>query len=129
MKKIAVIGSINMDLTCQTNRHPKTGETVSGRDLRFIPGGKGANQAVAAARLGADVTMFGCVGDDAFADVLVENLGKNGVGTAHIRHVSQMSSGIAMIAVAGGDNAILVIPGANEFVSVEYLETVKEEEP
>lgn len=127
MKKIAVIGSINMDLTCQAERHPKTGETVSGRDLRSIPGGKGANQAVAAARLGADVTMFGCVGDDAFADDLVKNLRKNGVDTAHIRRVPQMSSGIAMIAVAGGDNAIVVIPGANEFVSVEYLESVRDE--
>ena len=68
MKKIAVVGSVNMDLTVKAQRHPNKGETVSGSDLQYIPGGKGANQAVAAARLGGDVTMFGCVGDDIFGD-------------------------------------------------------------
>ena len=68
MKKIAVIGSINMDLTAAAERHPGKGETVSGRDLQYLPGGKGANQAVAAARLGGDVSFFGCVGDDALSD-------------------------------------------------------------
>lgn len=126
MKKIAVIGSINMDLTCQTERHPGKGETISGRDLQYIPGGKGANQAVAAARLGGDVTMFGCVGDDAFADRLVDNLERNGVDTTYIRKVSGVSSGIAMITVAQSDNSIVVIPGANGCVSTEYLETVKD---
>lgn len=126
MKKIAVIGSINMDLTCQAERHPQKGETVSARDLRFIPGGKGANQAVAAARLGGDVIMFGCVGDDAFADRLIDNLDRNGVNTKHIRRISNMSSGIAMITVAQKDNVIVVIPGANECVTPDYLNCVQE---
>lgn len=125
MKKIAVIGSINMDLTCQAERHSGKGETISGRNLQYIPGGKGANQAVAAALLGGNVTMFGCVGDDAFADQLVDNLARNGVDTTYIRKVSGVSSGIAMITVAQNDNSIVVIPGANGCVSLEYLEAVK----
>ena len=88
MKKIAVIGSINMDLTAKAERHPGKGETVSGRELQYIPGGKGANQAVAAARLGGNVAMFGCVGEDAFADRLVENLRCNGVDASHISRIS-----------------------------------------
>lgn len=126
MKKIAVIGSINMDLTARAERHPGKGETVSGRELRYVPGGKGANQAVAAARLGGNVTMFGCVGDDVFADRLAENLNRNGVNTAYISRVSGVSSGIAMITVAEGDNSIVVIPGANEFVTPAYLEERKD---
>lgn len=126
MKKIAVIGSINMDLSCTADRHPGKGETVSGRDLKYIPGGKGANQAVAAARLGGDVTMFGCVGDDPFGQRLLDNLRKNGVNTDFVRTVSGISSGIAMITVAQGDNSIVVIPGANGCVTPEYLEEGKD---
>lgn len=126
MKKIAVIGSINMDLTAKAERHPGKGETVSGRDLQYSPGGKGANQAVAAARLGGNVTMFGCVGEDVFADRLLNNLSRNGVNTAYISRVSGVSSGIAMITVADGDNSIVVIPGANESVTPAYLEERKE---
>lgn len=127
MKKIAVIGSINMDLTAKTDRHPGKGETVSGWDLQYVPGGKGANQAVAAARLGGSVMMFGCVGDDAFGDRLTENLARNGVDTTHVRKVSGVSSGISMITVAENDNSIVVIPGANHCVTPKYLEEVKDE--
>lgn len=126
MKKIAVIGSINMDLTAKTDRHPGKGETVSGWGLQYVPGGKGANQAVAAARLGGAVMMFGCVGDDAFADQLTENLAHNGVDTTYVRKVSGISSGIAMITVAEKDNSIVVIPGANHCVTSAYLEEVRE---
>lgn len=125
-KRIAVIGSINMDLTARTARLPGKGETVSASDFQYVPGGKGANQAVAAARLGGDVTMFGCVGDDAFADRLVENLRQNGVETAYIRKVPGVSSGLAMIAVAENDNSIVVIPGANRCVTPEYIDSVRE---
>lgn len=127
-KKIAVIGSVNMDLTARTERLPGKGETVSASDLRYVPGGKGANQAVAAARLGGDVTMFGCVGDDAFADRLIENLRQNGVDTAHIRRISGVSSGIAMITVASpsGDNNIVVVPGANRCVTPAYVEDLRD---
>lgn len=125
MKKIAVIGSINMDMTVNTERIPKKGETLLGSALRYIPGGKGANQAVAAARLGGCVSMFGCVGEDIFADRLIENLRENGVDTTHIRRISGVSSGIAMITVAENDNSIVVIPGANHRVTPDFLETVK----
>ena len=125
MKKIAVIGSINMDLTAKTDRHPGKGETVSGWDLQYVPGGKGANQAVAAARLGGCVMMFGCVGEDAFADRLIQNLTRNGVDTTYVRKINGVSSGIAMITVAENDNSIVVIPGANHCVTPDYLEEVK----
>ena len=125
MKKIAVIGSINMDLTAQAERLPGKGETVSAANLQYVPGGKGANQAVAAARLGGDVAMFGCVGDDAFADRLIENLQQNGVDTTYIRRVAGVSSGIAMITVAESDNCIVVVPGANHCVTPAYLDEVK----
>lgn len=126
MKKIAVIGSINMDLTAQAERLPGKGETVSATGLQYVPGGKGANQAVAAARMGGDVAMFGCVGDDAFADRLIENLGQNGVDTTYIRRVAGVSSGIAMITVAENDNCIVVVPGANHCVTPAYLDEVKD---
>ncbi len=126
MKKIAVIGSLNMDLTAKAQRIPCKGETVSGWDLKYLPGGKGANQAVAAARLGGKVAMYGCVGDDAFADKLIENLVQNGVDASHVKRVADTSSGIAMITVAENDNSIVVIPGANNYVTKEYLHSVKD---
>ena len=126
MKKIAVIGSINMDLTAQADRLPGKGETVSAGNLQYVPGGKGANQAVAAARLGGDVTMFGCVGDGAFADRLIDNFRQNGVDTTYIRRVAGVSSGIAMITVAENDNCIVVVPGANRCVTPAYLNEVKD---
>ena len=122
MKKIAVIGSINMDMTAAAARIPRPGETVSAQSLRYVPGGKGANQAVAAARLGGDVTMFGCVGDDGFGQKLIANLRANGVNTDHVGTVPGESSGIAMIVVAENDNAITVIPGANGHVTPAYVE-------
>ncbi|MCH5184032.1 MAG: ribokinase [Oscillospiraceae bacterium] len=127
-KKIAVIGSINMDLTARTERLPAGGETVPATELLYAPGGKGANQAVAAARLGGDVTMFGCVGEDAFAEKLVENLRQNGVDTTHIRSVPGVSSGIAMITVAeaSGENSIVVVPGANRFVTPAYVDDLQD---
>lgn len=127
MKKIAVIGSINMDMTVRADRIPGKGETVSGRNLCYNPGGKGANQAVAAARLGGYVSMFGCVGEDSFGESLIRNLEEQGVRTEHIRKIAGVSSGVAMITVAEGDNVIVVVPGANDFVKPEYLGAVKEE--
>lgn len=126
MKKIAVIGSMNMDITAKTERFPKAGETVFGQELRYIPGGKGNNQAVAAARLGADVTMFACVGDDAFGDQLIAEQRRNGVNTEFIRKVPGVSSGIAIITVAESDNTIVVISGANSYVTKEYIDEVKD---
>lgn len=126
MKKIAIVGSINMDLTCKTERFPNAGETIFGGDLQYVPGGKGNNQAVAAARLGGDVTMFACVGDDAFGDRLIENLKNNGVNTLHIRKVPGESSGIAIITVAQQDNTIVVVSGANLCVTPQYIDEAKD---
>ncbi|WP_226529294.1 ribokinase [Metabacillus niabensis] len=111
--KIVVIGSINMDLVTQTNTIPKVGETVLGEKFITVPGGKGANQAVAAAKLGGDVTLLGCVGDDAFGSELKQHLQKQGVDTSHIQTMSDTSSGVAAITLSEGDNSIIVIPGAN----------------
>ncbi len=123
--KIAVIGSINMDQVVTTKRIPTKGETVSGSDLAFIPGGKGANQAVAMARLGADVTMFGCVGKDDNGRILIENLKKNGVHTEDIRILEHVPTGLAMITVAENDNMIVVVSGANAHVDTDYIEQIK----
>ncbi|MCM3443053.1 ribokinase [Metabacillus halosaccharovorans] len=111
--KILVIGSINMDLVTQTNTIPKVGETVLGEHFFSVPGGKGANQAVAAAKLGADVTLLGCVGDDAFGSELKQHLQTQGVNTAHIQTNSETSTGVASITLSEGDNSIIVVPGAN----------------
>ena len=127
MKKIAVIGSINMDMTATAERIPKKGETISAQSVAYVPGGKGANQAVAAARLGGDVTMFGCVGSDAFGGELIENLKNNGIHTDCIDVLPEQSSGLAMIVVAENDNVITVIPGANQYVTKEYIDRYKQE--
>ncbi|SEQ69893.1 ribokinase [Piscibacillus halophilus] len=124
--KIAVIGSINMDLVSTTDRFPNKGETILGTDFKNIPGGKGANQAVAAAKLGADVTMIGCVGDDPFGPPLIENLKANGVNTDNVEPVTGVPTGIAAITVADQDNTIIVIPGANHHVTPEVVQSHEE---
>lgn len=123
MKKIAVIGSVNMDMVATADRIPLKGETISANGAAYIPGGKGANQAVAAARLGGDVTMYGCVGEDAFGPQLLENLRENGVKTERMEILPGVTSGLAMIVVAERDNAITVIPGANAFVTAAYIDS------
>lgn len=123
--RIGVVGSINMDMTVTAPRIPKRGETLIGDDVQYIPGGKGANQAVAMARLGAQVEMFGCVGKDGFGTELIQNLGRNGVGTDHVRVCENASTGMAFITVGEQDNTIVVVPGANGHVSKNYIEEVK----
>ncbi|WP_263771673.1 ribokinase [Propionivibrio soli] len=113
MNKVVVVGSINMDLVVQTGKFPAPGETVLGSDFKTFPGGKGANQAVAASRLGAKVTMVGCVGDDAFGTGLLAQLQGEGVETRFVRTVAQTSTGIAAITVSRTENSIVVVPGAN----------------
>jgi ribokinase len=117
MTGIAVLGSTNMDLVAYVARAPQRGETVTGREFRTVPGGKGANQAVAAARAGADVMMIGAVGDDAYGAQLRSGLEHAGVDT-DLLHTAEGPSGTAHIVVddAGG-NAIVVIPGANGTVT------------
>jgi ribokinase len=125
-RKITVIGSINMDLVTSTNVIPKGGETVLGDSFHTIPGGKGANQAVAAARLGADVTMIGCVGDDSFGQVLREHMNHQGIHTENVESVPNMASGIASITLSEGDNRIIVVPGANNYVTPEFIDKNEE---
>ncbi len=125
--RIAVVGSLNMDLTVTTERLPNKGETLLGQSLHTIPGGKGANQACAIGRLGGDVTMFGCVGDDDFGHQLIQSLQDNGVHTSPIRCISGIPTGIALITVGESDNTIIVVPGANHQVDETYLRTVQDE--
>jgi ribokinase len=110
---IAVVGSINLDLVVAVERHPAPGETVVGGDRRELPGGKGANQAVAAARLGAVVTMIGCVGDDELAGPALAGLEEAEVDLGSLKR-SAGATGVALITVdAAGENVIVVAPGAN----------------
>ncbi|MFI7131708.1 ribokinase [Nonomuraea sp. NPDC050153] len=110
---VVVVGSANADLVVQVERHPAPGETVLGSELAVHPGGKGANQAVAAARLGARVALLGRVGADGHGRLLRESLERDGVDLGHLRD-TPAASGIAMIAVGPrGDNSIIVAPGAN----------------
>ena len=111
--RIAVFGSVNMDLVAYVDTAPATGETVTGTAFRQVPGGKGANQAVSAARAGADTVFLGAVGDDAFGAELRGNLVASGIDTTGLRTVPG-PSGIAHIVVDGrGGNSIIVVPGAN----------------
>lgn len=111
--RLTVVGSINLDLVAQTERLPRPGETVTGATFTRVPGGKGANQAVAAARLGAVVTMIGRVGRDAFAAEALAGLREAGVGLAGVETVDA-PTGVALITVdAAGENEIVVAPGAN----------------
>lgn len=120
-KKITIVGSINMDLVTCTNRVPVMGETVMGESFHTIPGGKGANQAVAAARLGADTCLVGCVGNDTFGQDLLVHLKNQGVHTGNVEPVTHSSTGTASITIADGDNHIIVIPGANYAVTPEFV--------
>ncbi|WP_028650053.1 ribokinase [Nocardiopsis sp. CNT312] len=111
--RIAVFGSVNMDLAAYADRMPSSGETVTGTEFRQAPGGKGANQAVAAARAGAPTSFLGAVGQDAFGDRLRDSLVDSGIDVSGLRTVPG-PSGVAHIAVdGGGDNRIIVVPGAN----------------
>ncbi len=124
MAGVFVVGSINQDFVLRVAHRPEPGETVTDAELSLHPGGKGANQAVAAARLGAGVAMFGRVGEDAFGRELVENLRENGVDTGHVRSVPEAPTGSAFVTVTpDGENAIVVSPGANRRFGPEEVET------
>lgn len=119
MKKVLVVGSLNMDQVTKVKRTPLVGETVLGQGLACIPGGKGANQAVAMAKLGADVKMMGMVGDDAFGQALKDNLKREGVLDC-VGITDQAPTGTALIMVnESADNSIVVIPGANACLEKE----------
>ncbi len=125
-KHIVVVGSLNIDLVVTAQRHPEIGETIIGSEFHTFPGGKGANQSVAAARLGGIVHLVGRVGADAFGDMLIESITSNGVDGTHILRDSNSPTGVALITVgAGGDNSIVVVQGANGQVTPEDVEQAK----
>ncbi len=111
--RITVVGSVNLDLVAFCERLPRAGETLTAAEFERVPGGKGANQAVAAARLGADVRFVGCVGDDDLGRLAVTGLADAGVDLTALRVVADEPTGLALIVVAGGENQIVVAPGAN----------------
>lgn len=110
-----------MDLVVTSDKRPNAGETVLGESFKTVPGGKGANQAVASARLGADVYMVGRVGDDAYGQDILSNLQDQGVRTSYMKPVTEMESGTAHIILAEGDNSIVVVKGANDEVTPDYV--------
>ena len=120
---IVVVGSVNMDLVIRAPRMPAPGETIAGSGFRTIPGGKGANQAVAAARMGADVHFIGSVGGDDFGVRLKQGLADDGIDLTHLSVLEEESTGVAMIILdAKGQNSIVLSPGANGRVTPEQIE-------
>ena len=114
--RVFVAGSINMDVVATADRHPKIGETIAGREVLYFPGGKGANQAVSAAKLGALTTLIGKLGEDAFGRELKTFLAAQGIDLSHVKEITGAHSGTAIITLANADNTIVVIPGANGLV-------------
>lgn len=127
---VTVVGSINMDLTVSTEQVPNKGETVLGKEFATYPGGKGANQAVAAARLGAHVNMIGALGDDVFGKSLKRQLEEEQINTDSIQTINNVATGTATIILSEGDNRIIVAPGANGEVTPDFIkqheETIKQ---
>ena len=122
MNRIVVIGSCNMDIVVLADKRPTAGETIMGNELHIAHGGKGANQAVAAARLGAEVTMVGCIGEDAYGQMIMDNLKENHINTDYIVTVPDTTTGTAHITLAEGDNSIIVIAGANAKVDQSVVD-------
>jgi ribokinase len=120
--RLTVVGSVNLDLVAQVERLPRPGETVTGATFTRVPGGKGANQAVAAARLGAEVTLIACVGEDQFGREALVELERAGVALDRLRRIDA-ESGVAFITVdASGENEIVVAPGANQRLRPEDVD-------
>ncbi|MCF1428640.1 MAG: ribokinase [Shewanella sp.] len=122
MNKLVVLGSVNADHVLQVPSFPRPGETLHGRNYQVIPGGKGANQAVAAARLGADIGFIACVGDDAFGKNIVQEFAKDGMNVAAVHCMENAMTGIAMIQVAdNGENSICLDAAANALLTVDLV--------
>ncbi|SES06113.1 ribokinase [Salisediminibacterium halotolerans] len=124
--KVTVVGSINLDMVTKTERIPDQGETLIGGTFATFSGGKGANQAVAAARLGADTALIGAVGDDVFGKTLLDKLAKESLFLDGVEPVTDMSTGVATILLSGGDNRIIVTPGANSTVDRRSIDRNEE---
>jgi ribokinase len=124
MGRVFVAGSINMDVVATAERHPRVGETVAGREVLYFPGGKGANQAVAAAKLGTPTALIGRLGKDAFGTELRAFFAGQGVDLSLLRETDGTHTGTAIITLADADNTIVVIPGANGLVTPEDVAAV-----
>lgn len=122
-KEILVVGSLNMDMVIKMDRMPALGETVLGKELSYIPGGKGANQAYAAGRLGGKVTMLGCLGEDEFGKIQRENLSAAGVDMSRIKTGDKMTGAAVIFVNSRGDNSISVIQGANLECDISYIQS------
>ncbi|SDK35086.1 ribokinase [Sediminibacillus albus] len=126
MNKIAVIGSLNMDIVVSAERAPKTGETIHGQKVQYVTGGKGANQAVAVKKLGGNVQLYGMVGKDVFGQSILHQLSEFGISTESIG-ISQTETGVANIVHLPDDNSIIVIPGANGELDSGWLTAYESE--
>ena len=124
MGRVFVAGSINMDVVATADRHPRIGETVAGKAVLYFPGGKGANQAVAAAKLGAPTTLIGRLGADAFGLELRTFLAAEDIDLTFVQDTPEVHTGTAVITVANADNTIVVVPGANALLSAEDVGAV-----
>jgi ribokinase len=130
MGRVVVLGSLNLDLVTQVDRHPEPGETVLGEGLQRLAGGKGANQAMAAAAAGAEVSMIGAVGDDEAGRAYVERLRSAGIDTSGVAVMDDEPTGTALIVVGeGAENTIVVVPGANGRVDQAALAPLDEMTP
>ena len=128
--RIAVVGSVMADMMVALDRVPEGGETLPGNSFALGHGGKGANQAVMAALLGAEVSMVACVGADEFGDQALENFRRYGISTAGMRRLENVSTGVAPIWVdATGENRIVIVPGANQLMTVDQVEAAFTEGP
>lgn len=126
MNKIIVIGSINMDIVSQVEKHPRSGETVKGKNFSYIPGGKGANQAIAAHRLGGNVSILGKVGEDAFGKTLLQFFKNEGMNTDSIAVDEKITTGAAFVAVDNSsENIIYVSGGANDNLSFSDIKDIQ----
>ncbi|WP_455913018.1 ribokinase [Pseudomonas syringae] len=122
--KVVIVGSLNMDLVTRAPRLPRAGETLAGQSFITVPGGKGANQAVAAARLGASVAMVGCVGDDAYGEQLRAALLAEGIDCQAVTRVAGESTGVALIVVDdSSQNAIVIVAGGNGHVTASVVDS------
>ncbi|MBE6674261.1 MAG: ribokinase [Ruminococcaceae bacterium] len=126
MKKVIIVGSLNTDLVINAPYAPQGGETLMGSGFMINPGGKGANQACATAKLGGMAYMCGCVGNDSFGNELIDNLKNAGVNTDFIRRVENTPTGVAVIVVTQGENRIIIDSGANGFLSEGDIDRVLE---
>ena len=125
--KVVVVGSFNMDLVVQAERRPETGETLMGKEFGMFIGGKGSNQAIAAARLGAEVTIIGRLGTDLFGDTLMAAHAEERICTDYVIRDTEVGTGVASILIdADGDNSIVLVPQANMRLSVEDIERASE---